>query len=48
MTRYIGSTMGLSAEIAGAGFEPPECVYRFRDRVTLRAPALSHRLSAVA
>jgi SAM-dependent methyltransferase len=27
----------LSAEIAAAGFEPPECVYRFRDRVTLRA-----------
>lgn len=27
----------LSAEIAGAGFEAVECVYRFRDRVTLRA-----------
>src|SRR5262245_30133701 len=27
----------LSAEIAAAGFESVECVYRFRDRVTLRA-----------
>jgi SAM-dependent methyltransferase len=27
----------LSAEIAGAGFEAVECVYRFRDRVTVRA-----------
>ena len=27
----------LSAEIAAAGFEAVECVYRFRDRVTLRA-----------
>ena len=27
----------LSAEIATAGFESVECVYRFRDRVTLRA-----------
>ena len=33
----------LSAEIAVAGFEAVECVYRFRDRVTLRArrPATS-------
>jgi len=32
----------LCAEIAAAGFESVECVYRFRDRVTLRArrPAL--------
>jgi SAM-dependent methyltransferase len=27
----------LSAEITGSGFEGVECVYRFRDRVTLRA-----------
>jgi SAM-dependent methyltransferase len=27
----------LSAEIAAAGFDAVECVYRFRDRVTLRA-----------
>jgi SAM-dependent methyltransferase len=27
----------LSAEIARAGFDPIECAYRFRDRVTLRA-----------
>jgi SAM-dependent methyltransferase len=27
----------LSAEIAAAGFESAECVYRFRDRVTVRA-----------
>jgi SAM-dependent methyltransferase len=27
----------LSAEIADAGFDAVECVYRFRDRVTLRA-----------
>ena len=27
----------LSAEITGAGFQPVECVYRFRDRVTFRA-----------
>jgi hypothetical protein len=27
----------LFDEIASAGFEAVECVYRFRDRVTLRA-----------
>lgn len=27
----------LVRELAGAGFSPPQCVYRFRDRVVLRA-----------